>query len=780
LDQEGEGGGLNLGRIIAALLRFKWLIIASFGLGIAGAYVAYRSIQPEYRVDGAIWVTIDERAVMPGGPIAQSGLLQQTAWIDLLRSYAVLDPVTLQERLYIRVSDDYRHLFQDFELGPRFRPGRYTLEVTENRRQWNLFTEEGVQIAAGTPGDSICLEMCGFRWAPPASALLPEMDFNFQVIRPRDASRSLSEQLMARMDRQGNFIRMTYTGTNPERIASILQSVMEQHVEVAAELKRGKLVELTVILEEQLASVRQELEDAENQLESFRVQTITLPAEESAPISAGLDQTRGPVFNEYFNRRLELDAIIRDRARLAAVLDSIPANGVRVESFELIPAVQQSSQLQGALQELTTRRATLRTFLQDFTEDYPPIQDLQGEIRELEQVSLPSLTRSLIAELESRELDLRGTLDERSAELQEIPPRAIEEARLQRRVAIADRLYVDLRNRFEAARLASASSIPDIRILDDTRVPSVPSSDQRIPRAGMVFLAFLGAGLAAALLMDRADPRFRYITDVSDDLGIEILGVVPRLRTGRKDNSHAVFEAFRDIRMRTEFAHGTTRPIVLSVTSPDTDEGKTFVSGNLAISFAQLGYQTLIIDGDTRRGDLHELFDVRRKPGLIDLLEARVRNSLIKSTSYDNLDFLPSGSRRAASPELLSSGRMQQALAALKPRYEVIIMDSPPLSAGSDAFVLGAHAGNVILVMRSGATDKDLAKGKMETFYRLPVRILGGVLNDIDESDATVGYYRHYTYYLPEYIPGAEEDEDEEGGARTFTAEAHTRPTEGE
>ena len=755
-DSEEEGGGLNLGRIVASLLRFKWLVIVSAALGVIGSILAYRNVEPEYRVEGALWVNTESGNEGLGGPIAQSGLLEETAWIDLLRSYAVLDPVVVQERLYISTSEENRPYFENFSLANRFAPGRYTLEVPQGETEWILTTEEGLEVGRGMPGDSVGLDI-GFLWVPPRRALNPGSSISFRVINPRDAARRLSEQLQAEMDRRGNFIRLALMGTDPQRITATLQAVMEQHVDVAAELKRGKLDELTVILEEQLESVRQELEASENELESFRVRTITLPTEESAPISAGLEQTRGPVFTDYFNRRVELDEVNRDLERLSVILDSIPEGGIRVESYELIPAVQSSSQLLGALQELTQARAELRSLLQDFTEDYPPVQELRGRIRELETLTLPSLTRSLMAELRARRQELEATVEERSTELQEIPPRVIEEARLERRAAIADRLYVDLRNRFQTASLASASSIPDIRILDDTRVPSVPSSDQRVPMAGMVFLGFLAAGIVGAIFMDKADPRFRYITDLSEDLGLEILGVVPRLRTGRRENSHAIFEAFRDIRMRTEFSHGPTRPIVLSVTSPDTNEGKTFVSANLAIAFAQLGYMTLVVDGDTRRGDLHELFDHERKPGLTDLLESRARNSVIRKTSYENLDLLTSGARRSASPELLSSGRMQQALAALKPRYDVIIIDSPPMAAGSDAFVLGAHAGNLVLVMRSGATHKELARGKLDTFLRLPVRILGGVLNDIDESDSAVGYYRHYSYYLPDYIPGADE-----------------------
>ena len=753
--EEGEGG-LRLGRILKGILRYKWVMVLAAFVGVGGAAYGYRSVQLQYRADGAIWVNLDDRNAGLSGPITQGGLFEQGAWIDLLRSFAVLEPVVIQERLYLSTSDRFWPAFQGFSLASGFLPGQFELRVPDEGGEWMLFTQEGVQLGTGVPGDSVGLNI-GFLWAPPAAALEPGTTIPFRVVNPRDAALSLSDQIQTRMDRQGNFIRLGLVGTNPERITRVLTSLMEQHVAVAAELKKGKLDELTLILEEQLSQVQRELQGAESQLESFKVQTVTLPTEESGPIAPGLQQTQAPVFSDFFNRRLELEKINQDLERLRAILDSTSPDELRVESFELIPAVQTSSQLQDALGTLTQLRAELRSLLQRYTEDYQPVRNLQAEIRDLESVTLPSLTRSLMVELQARATELRLVLDARASELEEIPPRVIEEARLERRVAIASRLYTDLRQRYETARLAAASSIPDIRILDQPRVPSVPASDQRIQLAGMIFLGFLGAGIAIAFLLDQADPRFRYLSDVADDLGLEILGVVPRLESGRKENATQVFEAFRDIRMRCEFAHGTARPIVLAVTSADTGEGKTFVSANLAISFAHLGRATLLVDGDTRRGDLHELFDHDRKPGLTELLEGRVRNSVIRRTRHENLDLLSSGSRRAASPELLSSGRMQQMLAALKPRYDVIIVDCPPMAAGSDAFVLGAHTGNVVLVLRQGSTLKDLAKGKMETFLRLPVRMLGGILNDIKEGEGDLGGYRYYSYYLPDYVTREDE-----------------------
>jgi Mrp family chromosome partitioning ATPase len=108
---------------------------------------------------------------------------------------------------------------------------------------------------------------------------------------------------------------------------------------------------------------------------------------------------------------------------------------------------------------------------------------------------------------------------------------------------------------------------------------------------------------------------------------------------------------------------------------------------------------------------------------------------------------------------MLSTGDMQELLAQAKRRYEVILIDSPPMAAGSDAFILGAHAGNVLIVLRSGSTHKEMARAKMEAFYRLPVRLLGAVLNDVDAGSA-YGAYRYYSYYLPGYEAGQEELEE--------------------
>jgi Mrp family chromosome partitioning ATPase len=169
--------------------------------------------------------------------------------------------------------------------------------------------------------------------------------------------------------------------------------------------------------------------------------------------------------------------------------------------------------------------------------------------------------------------------------------------------------------------------------------------------------------------------------------------------------------------------------------------------------------KTVRVDGDTRRGDLHHILERKRKPGLTDFLMNGRSHQIIQETDNPKLHFVGFGSRTTASPELVNSSQMQALMASLKRRYEVVIFDSPPMAAGSAAFILGAHAGNVLMVLRSGTTNKGLAAAQLESFLRLPVRLLGAVLNDFTPQIGQ-GYYRYYSHYLPGY-EASEEGEEE-------------------
>ncbi|MBT8395458.1 MAG: polysaccharide biosynthesis tyrosine autokinase, partial [Gemmatimonadetes bacterium] len=622
-------------------------------------------------------------------------------------------------------------------------------------------TAEGRVIDSGRLGGRVGEDL-GFIWSPDPAVLTANRGFLFSVITPRDAARSLASRLRegSILDRQGNFLRLELRGKDPGRLASVLNAVMERHVDVAADLKRAKLDELTGILKDQLGTVEENLRQAEQSLESYQVRTITLPSEETSPVVPGLEQTTQTVFSEFFGLRLTQEELKRHRRRLASALEQARTSGVRVEVFEMIPPVQASTPLMGALSQLNEARAELRVLRERYTDEYGPVADLIGRVEGLEQVTIPALGETLLAEVTARENDMAELIGSRASELSQIPPRAIEEARRERQYQIANDLYIDLSQRYSTANLAAASSIPDVRILDRAIVPQVPSGDQRIQFALIAFLIPVAVGFLLVMLLDRMDTKLRDPAQISNQLGLDWLATIPRYRRGTvgTDNSEQIREAFRDLRMKIDYAFGATRPLILSITSPSEGEGKTFVAANLANAFADLGRKTVIVDGDTRRGDLHHILERDRKPGLTDFLMNGKSHQVVQNTDNPKLHFIAFGSKTSTSPELLTSSGMQSLLAGLKRRYEVIILDSPPMAAGSDAYVLGAHAGSVLTVLRSGTTNKDMASVQMESFLRLPVRLLGAVLNDFTPQIGQ-GYYRYYSHYLPGYEASEEEEE---------------------
>ena len=298
-------------RYLAALLRYKWLLLSSVILAGAGAAVAWRVIRLDYQAQGSLWVNGESGG--NAGPITEGALFQRYAWIDVLKSFSVLDPVVVEKRLYLLNEPADADLFRTFRIGEgsQFRPGRYQLGVSADGRTYTLRTAEGLAIETGNVGDAIGTQL-GFLWRPPASDLRPDVVVDFTVLRPRDAAVRLRDGLEVTMDQAGTFIQVTHRDADPARAAGVLESVMQRIVDVARDLKRGQLDATNKILGEQLQSVEADLLKAEQDLESFRVQTITLPSDQSAPIAAGLQRTQDPVMNQFFTLRLELEELRQD------------------------------------------------------------------------------------------------------------------------------------------------------------------------------------------------------------------------------------------------------------------------------------------------------------------------------------------------------------------------------------------------------------------------------------------------------------------------------------
>lgn len=753
---DGWGDGASLGparspleRPIAAIRRYKWLLLGIVALSVLGGILATRLVDPEYEVRATIWINSETPLAERSGPIRSNELLNAEAWVELIKSYRISDAVVRKLSLYVKPKDGADSaVFATFAVADRFVPGTYNLAVDEDGRRWTLNLVDAAFSESGAAGDSIGRKV-GLRWQPSPATLsrFGGERVEFTIATPRETSIQLMTRLDARLPERSNFLWLTLQDPDPHLAARTLNTWVQEYVAVAGELKRRNMVEFANILGGQLSFAETSLRNAESSLERFRIHTITLPAE-GGPVQPGLEMTRDPVLNSFFERKIEYDNLRNDREALEKVLAGAASGSTPFESALLIPSVAESpvaEELRGSFKSLYQRQAELTTARQVYTDEYPLVKDLAATVQTLKTRTIPVQATALLAQLKAREGDYERRIRGASADLQQIPARTIEEMRLRRAVDVAEVLYTSLKGRHAEARLAEASASPDVNILDSAIAPLNPTKNTA-PRIMMVaVLGGLAAAIGLALLLDKVDGRIRYPNQATDELGLPIAATVPAIpRGGVRQSPEQVsqlVESFRTLRMNVVNASGER--FALAVSSPSPADGKSFICSNLAMSFADAGFSTLLVDGDTRRGTLHEIFGLPKTSGLTDYLAGHAQQSeIIYATSHEKLSVIPSGSPRRRSPELLTSPSLGRLIADLKARYEIVIFDTPPLAAGIDGYAIAAATGSLLVVIRIGQTEKRMAAAKLVLVDRLPISVVGAVLNAVPST----GEYAYYGY----------------------------------
>lgn len=758
------GTDYDWGRYLTSIKRFKWLVLLVTLVGTSAGVVWARMAKPKYRARATVWVdVVDRRGRADPVAIASGDPLRSAARVDLVRSPAVLEPVIRSLGLHIRPTTglDQQALIE-FDVRDDFQPGSYRLDVNGETESYRLVEgPDAIMLEEGGLGDSVGTEL-GFAWAPDPDAFREVGSVSFRLLSIQEAMRQLSTGL--RVDTSGgNFMHIDLVGGNPQEIADAVNAIAEQFVDVAIELKRRKLTEVAAILADAREQAQTNLRRAEATLNAFLVRN----ADRLGP---GRDPNAGALFEA----QVSLQGLRRDREAIERAIGVGADSGLSVVALEAIPSVRESSEMTGALEELTSKRVELRALRYRYTDENPQVQRLVDEVAHLEQRVIPDLGRILMAGLSARERDLSRQVSATASSLRALPPLAIEEGRLRREVELNEQHLATVQLRYDEARLAELSSPTDARLLDIAPPPTRPLGDSTAPLMVVVaFLASLGAGAVGAVVLDRFDPKLHYPDQVSDDLGLQIIGALPRVdhkASGMGRGAAQVVEALRGIRLNLVHAYGAAGPLMVTVTSPGSGDGKSFVSSNLALAFAESGHRTLLIDGDVRRGGLHKALGATRQPGLTDYLAGKAsREEIVQSTQYPSVYFVASGTRMQTAPELLTSPAMSQFLMAARSSYGVVIVDTAPLAAGVDALALGTMSGSMLFVLRTGATDLGLTQAKLEVLDRLPVRLLGAVLNDVD-TDGRARYYGYYSYYLPGY-----EARDEEPDKRAIAAATHPK-----
>ncbi len=269
---------------------------------------------------------------------------------------------------------------------------------------------------------------------------------------------------------------------------------------------------------------------------------------------------------------------------------------------------------------------------------------------------------------------------------------------------------------------------------------------------GGVLGLMLGTGLAFGL--ESLDTTVRSLDDVERFLGVPVLAVIPRdVGVLHRSSGFAPdAEAYRILRTNIEFNRKNPNANCITVVSGGAGEGKSTTLTNLAFVCAQGGYNVLLIDADLRRPRLHTLFDVSSSRGLTNYLATQVPlEEVVIQTPVENLYFLPSGLLPADSAGLLNSQRMSELIEDVKARFDLVLIDSPPILGVSDASVLANEADLTLIVVQHRKLPRQMLLRVKQAVENVGGTVLGVVLNNVDvRSDTQYQYYTsYYTYYSP-------------------------------
>jgi len=746
-------------RLIAAIKRFWWLILLTTVTGAAIGLLATRFMPPKFVVEGTIF--LEERGGT-SGPVEAEGFLSGAQWIELLKQPTVIDPVVLQHRLFVVGPNAARSassregpsgpdavMFEDFAVIANFIPGDYTLTINRDGLGWELTHVTSSRKTKGVVADSIGRDF-GLLWLPRYRQRWNGGTFRFTLLTPREVTNSIAKSLSTRMaPRSARFVTVTFDGSDAERATRTLNTVMRRLVSEAAALKKQNLTDQTRAIDSQLEQAYERLRDAEMSLQNFGIATATQPRDDAA-LPPGSQMGLPSTFGTYFQQRTTIDSLRRDRRELLSVVERTRAGDLTTDQMLSIGAVRSSPDLSRVLGDISTAEAEVRSLIDaGKAPEWPALVNTRRRVQELRTTTLPAYADAVIRRIDEELTSREGRLQTVEREMRDIPTRTITQQRLVRELELARATHADIQRRAEIARLQEASSLPDVRVLNEAVAPLRPTKNRKTVIVTLAILAGLATGIGIAFLLDMLDKRFQYADQVTSGLGLSILGVIPEIKrakgkTPTAEEASQVVEAFRSVRLNLAHLFPETGPIMLTISSPSPGDGKSLISSNLALSFAEAGYRTLLIDGDTRRGEMHRTFGIERRPGLLDHLVGECTlDEAFRASTHTKLTLMPHGSRHRNAPELMGSRRMHEMVANLKGRFEVILIDSPPLGAGIDPFVLSTVTGNLMLVVRAGATERDLAEAKLEVVDRLPIRLVGAVLNDVR---TTMAEYKYYSY----------------------------------
>ena len=698
---------IDLGRLLGLLLDNKWLIAGITGFFALAGVLYTLCATPVYQADALVQVE-QKKGGIPGlsevSDMLGSGSDSEAATeIELIKSRMIIGQTVEELNLDVQIAPDFPYgvgkgLAARLGWQPgTLRVGRFQVPAAYEGQTFALQLQDngayqlsldGTELLQGKAGE-LAQSKDGIRLL--VSDLKGEAGQRFTLTKLPELQviNDLQQQLMvSEKGKKTGMLAMSLNGDDRDAIRTVLESVARNYVLKNIERNAAEAEKSLQFLQSHLPDVRSSLEASEQKLNSYRQK------------------------NESVDLNLEAKA----------ALDTMVA-------------------LETQLNELTFKESDIA---QQFTKSHPAYISL---------------------------LEKRGTLlkekERINQQAQKLPKVQQDVLRLTRDVQVGQEIYLQLLNKVQELNILKAGTVGNVRIIDHAAVKIQPVKPKK--SLLVVIATLLGGMLSVALVLIRAAfNRGVEGPDELEKLGVNVYASVPlsawqteqtkKQQKGKKltllaqhNPADLSIEALRNLRTSLHFAMMEARNNVLMITGPSPAIGKTFITGNLASVIAHGGQKVLLIDADMRKGHLHHYATTASKTGLSDYLCGQQElQQIIVSGEQLGLDFIARGQVPPNPSELLMHPRFAALLEWASQHYDLVLVDTPPLLAVTDAAIVGRLAGTTLLVARFGVTAAKEIEITQRRLEQNGIEVKGAILNAMEKRAA--GYYGgSYGYYQYQY-----------------------------
>ena len=528
----------------------------------------------------------------------------------------------------------------------------------------------------------------------------------------------------------------------------IAQSFIDQRVDQTSETS-GLARQF---IQEQVVQVKERLQQSEKALVDYAKEAgITVTGDENSLISANMTAINGA-----------LAKAIEENLEYGRLVQQIDAG--RGDGLEQVLASEGLARIRGRIAELS---AEYQQKLSLFKPGFPEMKQLDSQIKELRKQAdngIAVITDSIrlkYEETQTKVADLRAKLAELEAEQAAYQDKNIQYTILKRDVESYRSQYESLIDKMNDIGVGADLKTQNAAIVDLAVLPGGAYSPSMSRNLALALALFAALGGALIYILELLNNTFSNPEQVEKELGLPVLGILPsvdekEIMNALSDQRSGLSEAYRSLRTALQFSGTDGMPRTLLVTSSEPSEGKSTTAFKLAQDFASLNTSVLLVDADMRKPNLHRMFGLDNTLGLSNLLTNTIRKEdfpkLLRATKYANVAILTSGTIPPNPADLLSSSRMAAVLSGLAKRYDLVIIDAPPIVGLSDAPILSRLADGSLLVVSANQVTRKSAVNALKRLRAAGANVLGTTLSKFAVSRLDYNYaYRYinsdyYTY----------------------------------